>query len=54
MSRFERNLKPDKYQVKENAISAVCGIWLPEWATSSEPLIFLQPVELEIANVIQK
>lgn len=41
----------DRYSIKENAITTVCDILLPQWAISDEPLIFLEPVELEIVNV---
>lgn len=50
LSRFDANLEPGKYPIKENAIASVCGIRLPEWAISNETLIFLEPIELEIVN----
>jgi hypothetical protein len=50
LSRFDADLQPGIYQLKENAVMRICKIKLPEWAISDETLIFLEPIELEIVS----
>ena len=53
---FAPVLTPGTYQLKSNAITSICQIELPDWAISDsdEPLIFLEPIELEIVNAQQQ
>lgn len=48
IAQFEANLNPGSYILRENAVTPVCKILLPDWAIADETLIFLEQIELEI------